>query len=223
MKTIVVPDVKKNDLYLKSCVIEKGKVYAHTRSYVLWKTINRRVSSEKVHSVFPNYKKSRVDFESFQEFAEWCNNQYGYMNKEDNGNYWSIEKDLTAGGVYNEKCLFVPNFVNACVLDSLKIRGGLPLGVVYRKKNKDMINELKSCYLSNIKKDGKLQHLGYFTSPKDAHRSWQKSKVEIIREYASREVVKSHIKLKNRLLEIARNIEIDYINGLETKEILCLK
>jgi hypothetical protein len=219
-KYIIVPDFIIDNQWGKCKTLIKGELYGFSRAYSLWKTINRRVNSESVHLNFPNYSLTKNEFEDFQDFASWCNDQFGYMNKETNGNYWSIEKDIRAGSNYNKLCLFVPNYINASVLDSEKIRGELPLGVVYRKKNKDMKQELTNCYLSNVKKDGKRIHLGYHSNAFDAHRAWQKSKIDIMREYIKREEVSEHLTLIANYLPLIERIEDDYLNFRETERII---
>ena len=119
-KYIIVPDFIIDNQWGKCKTLIKGELYGFSRAYSLWKTINRRVNSESVHLNFPNYSLTKNEFEDFQDFASWCNDQFGYMNKETNGNYWSIEKDIRAGSNYNKLCLFVPNYINASVLDSEK-------------------------------------------------------------------------------------------------------
>lgn len=138
MKTITHPDVFEDGQWKKCLVLVKGQLYAHTRGYTVWKSIVRRCEKDgKFAEEYPSYIGTENRFCDFQEFASWANEQYGYMNKEKNGNYWSIDKDISGIGHYCEEgCLFVPNYINASILDSKAIRGDLPLGVVYRKETK---------------------------------------------------------------------------------------
>jgi|GEM_PF-903419 len=217
-----VPDKKdENGNWLKGFteIVGDGGFSYQTRSFGLWKSINRRCTSQEFLNRFPSYKKVTMDFESYQYFAEWCQDQYGYMNREENGNYWSIDKDMLSGENKRyspETCMFIPNRVNALLLKSEGIRGDLPLGVVYRKRNKDMTNELKNCYISNIKRNGKRHHLGYFPNPEEAHLVWQKAKVEEIEKVIRLDSIKNHDKLLFCLNEKADLIREDIRLGRET-------
>jgi len=223
MKTITHEDVFEDGEWKKCLVLIKGQLYAHTRAYTVWKSINRRCDKDNQFMVdYPSYEGTENRFESFQEFAEWANSKYGYMHKEKNGNYWSIDKDISGIGHYcKEGCLFVPNYINASILDSKRIRGDLPLGVAYRKRNKDMKSELKNCYLSNVKNSGKRVYCGYHETPESAHRAWQEKKLEILKEYLSREEVLDHKELKFHMERIIDWLQSDYDNYLVTEDLLC--
>lgn len=217
-KTIIVEDVRENRGWRKSLTVVKGEVYAHTRGYSLYKTIKQRLGDN--YEFANNYKNVNFNFESFDSFVDWCHTKYGYLNKEINGRYWAIDKDLKGVGNYcPEGCMFVPNYINSSVLDSSKIRGDLPLGVTYRNKNYDMINELKNCYSSSVKIDGKRTHLGYYSSPADAHRAWQKAKADVLKDYISRDEILEHEELLEVMLGIIGRLENSYKNGEET---ICL-
>ena len=95
---------------------EKEYIQYWTRSFKLWVKINGRCSNGYILKERPGYASSENKFNSFQEFATWCNNQEGYNNKDPNGRFWSIDKDILspAGLSYysEDTCLFVPNDVN---------------------------------------------------------------------------------------------------------------
>lgn len=217
-KTIIVEDVKEGSNWQKCVTVEVGKVYGHTRGYHLYKTIKGRFRDN--YEFTENYKDVNFNFESFDSFVDWCHTKYGYLKKEINGRYWAIDKDLKGFGNYcPEGCMFVPNYINSSVLDSSKIRGDLPLGVTYRNKNYDMINELKNCYSSSVKIDGKRTHLGYHPSPADAHRAWQKAKADVLKDYISRDEILEHEELLEVMLSIISRLEKSYKDGEET---ICL-
>lgn len=218
-KTIVVDDVK-CDLGWKKCLtVVKGEVYAHTRGYALYKGIRQRLKESYQFS--DNYIDVDFKFDSFDSFVDWCHTKYGYMNKELNGRYWAIDKDLKGFGSYSpEGCMFVPNYINSSILDSEKIRGNLPLGVTYRNKNPDMVNELKNCYSSSVKLDGKRVHLGYHPTPNSAHRAWQKAKIDVLKGYTLRDEVLRHGELQQAMRNLISRLESSYQDGEETISLL---
>ena len=211
IKTVICEDVFEKGEWKKCITLVKGQLYGHTRAYTLWKSINRRCKEDGIFvDSYPSYKGVENKFLDFQDFAGWATVQFGYTNREVNGNYWSIDKDISGVRDYcKQGCLFVPNYINSSVLDSKRARGNLPIGVVYRNKNSDMVNELRNCYGSSVKKDGKRIHCGYYDSPEGAHRAWQKMKIEVLMEYCTRHVVEYHTDLKRHLTRIIRNIKHD--------------
>lgn len=214
-KTIVVDDVMDDCGWKRCLTVVKGEVYAHTRGYSLYKTIHQRLKES--YKFAENYSTVKFKFESFDCFVDWCHTKYGYMNKEPNGKYWAIDKDLKGFGDYcPEGCIFVPNYINSSVLASEKIRGNLPLGVTYRNKNVDMVNELKNCYSASVKLDGKRVYLGYHSTPLSAHRAWQEAKIKVLKDYSSREQVIGHEELRRAMSDIILRLETAYRGGEET-------
>jgi len=86
-----------------------------SRSFRLWVKINGRCSvGGYICNERPNYAGCLNLFKDFQEFACWCQTQEGYRNKDSNGKYWSIDKDIIGsdGNYSPENCCFIPNYVN---------------------------------------------------------------------------------------------------------------
>lgn len=221
-KEIIGADKKLNNKWLSGFVID-NKQRVTCRSYSLWKSINGRCS-ERVWNIHPSYTGTKNLFNNFQAFTDWCNSQYGYYHKETNGNYWSIDKDIKKGklNIYSEDtCMFIPNNINAFVLDSKKIRGDLPIGVIYRKKNFDMVNELKNPYLASCKSNtGRRIHLGYYPTATEAHKAWQIKKLEILNNIISDDKISNHLVLLESLNRVRNKLYADISNVNETVSLL---
>lgn len=187
----------------------------HTRAGVLWKNINNRCkvggTEQKKH---PTYIGCTNGFTDFQEFAEWCQYQYGYLNKEENGKYWAIDKDLIE---YNNmtyspnKCLFVPQRINTLLTARDATRGKWPLGVYWNEQAKKF--KAQCC---NGK--GKRQYLGLFTNPLEAHTAWQRAKIEVMEDtLINDEELKNHPWLAIIIEQHIQRLKDDVKNEVETK------
>jgi hypothetical protein len=185
-----------------------------TRSGVLWGSINQRCKvGGGLQCRRPTYIGVTNGFKDFQEFAGWCQHQYGYLNKEKNGRCWQLDKDLKVFGnkeYSKETCIFVPSRVNSLLLSSNASRGEFPLGVHWRK---DVQKFQSKCSRTKVR----LQHLGYFDCRYKAHQAWQRYKVELIRKVCVEdEEIRNHLELVPILLAQAQRIEDDLLNGRET-------
>lgn len=116
-----VADYQENGVWVKSkaCVWEGDLYYFKTRGARLWSDlVYRTVHPSMEHTIGRRsslYKDSLNLFQDFDSFVEWCVDQPGYMNKEVNGKYWQLDKDILVQGnkVYGpETCCFVPPRVN---------------------------------------------------------------------------------------------------------------
>ena len=180
-----------------------------SRAALLWSDINKRCGNHT--SKNPRYAEVTNDFLDFQDFAEWANSEYGYKMQESSGRMWAIDKDilLQDNKSYNPNlCMFVPMQVNGLFISNVAKRGNLPIGVSMDR------NSIKASCRDYI--DGKSLnvHLGMFNSYRDAHKAWQKAKVQVIIKTANQ--YKEHKKLYHALLERASQIESDLVNNLET-------
>ena len=150
-----------------------------TRAGMLWESVLRRCSPLGLEqNKHPTYLGCINKFSSFQEFAEWCNAQYGYMNTEENGTFWKLDKDILIPGskcYSSETCCFVPHYINCLLLTSDATRGIYPLGVKKTIASKPFVATAR---------ERKPIHLGYFQTPEEAHAAWQEAKANIIRKAA---------------------------------------
>ncbi len=180
-----------------------------TRSYQMYYDLKRRTKGITVER--ESYQECTNDFLDFQEFAEFCNSEFGFDKKCGN-RFWSIDKDILVKGNKSyspETCIFVPNDINMTFVNHHSTRGEYPLGVTYQNNGP---NPLSSSYRAN----GKHVYCGLFNDPLEAHRRWQLGKISVIRAMSEREDISGHVKLINALLGRAQLIEDDYNNYAET-------
>lgn len=204
----------KDGLWVKSYSPEPNTRY-RTRASKLWNDVERRASDTSSHRRNnPTYAGTCNGFKDFQEFAEWCQHQYGYMNKEENGRFWHLDKDLK--GFENKMyapstCLFVPQRVNNLLTSNNTLRGSNPIGVSWDAPTKKYVSRCSDGKGTNI-------FLGRFTSAMSAHEAWQKCKVELIRYMCNNDIeIVGHVQLVQALLAQAKRIEDDLLNNIETK------
>lgn len=187
----------------------EDKVRYFTRAGLLWSDINKRCGN--LSGKNPRYSDVVNDFADFQDFADWANSQFGYLNTEESGRMWALDKDILLHGNKNycaELCLFVPMRVNGLFLSNASARGELPIGVSMDR------NSIKASCRDYIDGKTKNRHLGAFACPEEAHRAWQKYKISVIRNTAKDFIF--HKKLYYALLNRAELIEKDYNNYVVT-------
>lgn len=185
----------------------------HTRAGVLWVNVNTRCKIDgSFQTKHPTYIGVTNGFSDFQEFAEWCQQQYGYLHKEENGYFWQLDKDLKVFGnrVYNpESCLFVPSQANKLLISSVATRGKHPLGVYWHNERRK--------FASIVSTNGRQKWQGSFDCPMEAHQAWQRYKIDVIRRIITEdEEIINHLELVPILLAQAQRIEDDLNNGRET-------
>lgn len=158
-------------LWLKSHTVCGNNI--KTRAGQLWNNLETRTSGKHKDSCYDDCVNG---FVSFQEFAEWCQKEHGYMFKEDNGRYWQLDKDILVQNniIYSpDFCCFVPNKVNSVLIEQ-QSRLGLPTGVSY--------NTNKQRYIARYRNlQGVRVYIGVFDTPEDAHFAWYEYKQEVIK------------------------------------------
>lgn len=185
----------------------------HTRSCVLWNNMNGRCrQGGAAQADRLSYGGCENHFESYDAFTDWCQDQYGYLNKNPQGTFWSLDKDILIHGnkIYSpETCMFVPLSANNVLLGSDKTRGDDPIGVKLHIQG--------SCvkYMAACRKRDGTNYVGVFYTPEEAHQAWQLAKIARLWEEAL-DVVDHH-KLYNALMVHIERIQNDYDNGRETK------
>ena len=136
--------------------------------YAAWKRMLERCYSKKFLERNPSYIGTSVCSEwlSATTFRKW-------MEKRD----WqgkSLDKDIIVprSKLYSpETCAFVLNETNLFVIASDASRGDYPVGVYLHKPT----GKYKAC--CNNPFTGKREHLGYFSTPEEAHEADRKSVV----------------------------------------------
>ena len=153
----------------------------HVKEYQLWQDMLRRCFSEKLKTRCPTYKDCNVSdsFLSYSFFYDWCQEQIGFGNIDENGRYWHLDKDLLFIGnkLYSETtCVFVPQEINSFFVDRGNDRGDYPVGVNFDKA----IGKFKArCTVG-----GKQQHLGLFNTAEEAFAAYKPFKEALCKQLA---------------------------------------
>ncbi len=208
-----LPDQKnEKNLWIRSWTVssEESKTQFHTRAGRVWTSIvDRCTLGTKAQESAKAYIGCSIGFSNFQEFAEWCQLQEGYLNKEPNGNYWCIDKDILIPGnkVYGpDTCIFVPCKVNNLFVYGDKSKKGYPVGVSLRPGC--------TTFTMTCRRNNKEHIRAGYSTVEDAHRAWQLNKISDILVQA--EMPSTPQKLKIALVHRAKLIEEEYRNGIFT-------
>ena len=132
-QVINTPDFKDENGKWVQTYSPRPYVRHSTRAGGLWNSMNHRCKPKgSFQTKHPTYISTTNGFKDFQEFAEWCQHQYGYMNRENGGRFWQLDKDLKLFGnkIYSiETSIFVPSRINSLLLNRGSLRGLYPIGV----------------------------------------------------------------------------------------------
>ena len=172
------------------------------KEYSLWNNMLTRCYNEKLFIENPTYEDCYVseNFKSFRYFKEWCNNQKGFKCTNEKGKPFQLDKDILVKGnkTYSEDtCVFVPPEVNKLITKANRIRGNLPIGVVYHKQNRN--------FVSKLSKENKTVSLGSHPTPNEAFLAYKEAKETYIKEVA--ELYKDQI--DSRVYEALMKYEVD--------------
>ena len=179
--------------------------------YTKWHGMIRRCYSKESETKNPTYKDCYVcdEWLTFSNFKSWMEQQ-DYDGKH-------LDKDLLVcnNKVYSpETCIFVPREINQFLTKSNNSRGKYPLGVSFMVKQKDRPSLRAKPFIAMISKGGVSNFLGYYETPEQAHRAWQKAKINQALEYCN-EI--DDIRIKEGLIRVADKIKYDYDNSLVTE------
>lgn len=180
--------------------------------YTCWSNMLTRCYDSKFHIKNPSYVGVQVcdSWLLFSNFKEWMRNQDWEGNV--------LDKDLLGRGsrIYSPStCCFMPGWLNKSLKNSTP--GEYPLGVTYKNKTPDMLNELRNPYQVRANERGARKHLGVFSCPKAAHKVWQLYKASTLEAY-TREIVDG--KIKEEVLKIVSKLRLDAELGLETVQLI---
>lgn len=87
-----------------------------------------------------------------------------------------LDKDILFQGnkVYSANtCVFVDGVVNTFINDNAAARGEWPIGVHWFEQRQKFVSMCSNPFTK------KLEHLGYFTCPQEAHQAWKARKHEL--------------------------------------------
>lgn len=151
-----------------------------TREYNLWDNMLRRCYSSTSHERQPTYIGCEVSdaFRHYSYFHEWANEQIGFRSTDYSG-AWQMDKDLLVKGnkVYGENtCVFVPQCLNRLLVKRDASRGACPIGVSWHKQTE--------MYKATCRVDGVQQHLGCYSTAKDAFYAYKEFKENLIKRVA---------------------------------------
>lgn len=143
--------------------------------YVMWRNMLNRCYSMEAQEKHPTYKGCSVskEWHRFSTFRDWVESNE-WHGKE-------IDKDILYPGnkIYSpETCVFIEAKINAFLTDHGAARGEWPIGVSYEK---DCAKYKSSC--SNPF-SGRLENLGRYKTPAQAHEAWRKRKNQHACKYA---------------------------------------
>lgn len=158
--------------------------------YTVWKSMLQRCYSDKWLAKYPTYKGCKVCniWLSFMAFRSWMETQ-DWQDKQ-------LDKDLIGDGkLYSpETCCFVEPWLNKLFNENLAKRGEWPLGVHWSERD--------SIFISSLRVDGKLQHLGCFNDCLEAHLTYLKARVKYIiekmQDYSNPRVVEAVLNKANK-------------------------
>lgn len=132
------PDFKVDGKWIQKFNPEPCVSYT-TRAGVLWTNMNQRCKAGgSLQEANPAYEGCINGFNDFQQLAEWCQGQIGYMSKDENGRFWQLDKDILVKNnkIYSpDTCVFVPKSLNCLLERRSNDRGDYPVGVIYLKKS----------------------------------------------------------------------------------------
>ena len=133
-------------------------------AYTTWISMLNRSYSKVYKEKNPTYLEVTCceEWLLFTNFAKWFKENYivGYQ----------LDKDLLVKGNKNygpDTCIFIPKYINSFITLRSNDRGNFPLGVTFESKNR---------FKASIGTDKK--YLGLFINKEEAHRAWQKAKLE---------------------------------------------
>jgi len=149
--------------------------------YTQWQEMLRRCE-EKYKEKRPTYSDCYVSesFKSYSFFYEWCHRQVGFGNKDDNGRFWHLDKDILVQGnkFYSEDtCCFVPQRINSLIVKPKINISPFYLGVTKQKMTGKF---LARCKIG----EGKRKFLGSFHTPEEAFQAYKTFKESYIKQVA---------------------------------------
>jgi len=148
------------------------------REYNLWIAMLQRCFDEKYKQKYPTYNDVTCSKEWFSvtKFIEDVSQMRGYGLIG-----WALDKDILqkCNKLYSkDTCCFVPAEVNQLLVKSDRIRGEYPVGVCFHKAS--------GKFKAQLKINGKVKHLGCFTTPEEAFQVYKRAKEAHIKVVADK-------------------------------------
>lgn len=139
------------------------------------------------------------EWHNFQNFAQWYEDNFYTID----GCVMQLDKDILCKGNREycpDKCVFVPQFINAMFTKCNKARGNLPIGVTMHKGKYYVQCQT---YLDHIQKQN---YIGLFNSEKEAFIAYKKFK----EDYLSKVAEEYKNKIPTQLYEALKTYNVDY-------------
>ena len=154
------------------------KTVFRCKYYAVWESMLKRCYSKKSLERNQTYIGTSVCSEwlSATAFKKWMEQQ-DWQGK-------CLDKDIIVPGskLYSpETCAFVLNATNSFVTACDASRGDYPVGVHLCKPTGKYQARCKNLFT------GKSEHLGYYSTPEEAHEAWRKRKHELAQLVAATE------------------------------------
>lgn len=206
-----VPDRKGPDgLWVSTLVVPMGagelSEYHTTRGSILWNNLVKRCRVGGVHQKDrPSYIGVTNNFIDKQSFITWCQDQHGYMKKDETGKFWQLDKDIISIGNMSyspETCCFVPHRINMSLNTTQGARGSTPIGTRILRNG-------------SIAAQHKDKHLGCFNTLEEAHKAWQLAAANTFRLLAEDEALGKVV--QKGLINRAEYLENDCKLGIITE------
>ena len=160
--------------YMVRAKDENGE-YVTCPFYNIWMNMIKRCYSEVYQARRPTYKGCTVADEwlSFSNFKHWMEKQ-DWQGKQ-------LDKDIKKidNKIYSpENCLFVTTRINCLFNDCGSAQGIYPVGVSFHKSTQK--------FIARCSRNGKRIHLGVFSSPEEACKSYRAYKNKTVIEVANK-------------------------------------
>lgn len=161
------------DYPVHTCEVVDGKwkITWKCPFYIKWQGMIERCYSKSFKIKHPSYAAciSVPEWILFSNFKSWMQTQ-DWEGKE-------LDKDLLFKGnkIYGpDTCIFVDSRVNNFIVERQARRGNYPIGVILVKRPKS------APYRANCKSvvTRKIQYLGNYSTPEEAHAAWLTFKLE---------------------------------------------
>lgn len=156
--------------YCQQPIIHGGR--ARCPAYTAWSGMIERCYSEKYLLKWPTYSGVKVcdEWHSFSTFRIW------WLQNHVDG--WHIDKDILSDSrEYSpDTSLFVPAWLNIFTIDSGSARGAYPIGVNFHKGTGRFQAQCRNTVAN------KIQYIGLFDTPEEAHLAWRARKLELALE-----------------------------------------
>lgn len=184
-------------MYRRSNQIAKGKAKATRESSLWWSMVQRCTPGNPMQNKSPTYSGCTVsdNFKDFQYFANWCNNQIGFLDKDEAGRFFEIDKDLlSTTKIYSEDtCCFVPKEINSFFAKNKKNRGEYLVGVGWHTPSKRFRARCGGV------------ELGKFETEMEAYLTYKQCKEALAKQLA----LKYNARLDPRVIDVLNNFTIN--------------